>query len=88
MTIVTTTANDPTAYADWHSPDAPKIKLTVDDFSLSAYDDRIHIQTDEDVALGDIELGVIFSVEGLARLRRLVNNQLIDSLFVAAGQQA
>jgi hypothetical protein len=89
MTMVTTTANDPTAYADWHSPDAPKIKLTVDDFSLSAYDDRIHIQTDEDVALGDIELdGLTFTAESLPRLRALINNPLLDSLFVAAGQQA
>ena len=89
MTIVTTTANDPIAYANWHSPDAPKIKLTVDDFSLSAYDDRIHIQTDDDIALGDIELdSLTFTRESLPRLRAFINNPLIDTLFAAVGQQA
>jgi hypothetical protein len=87
MTIVTTTANDPDAYADWHSPDAPKIKLTVDDFSLSVYNDQIHMQTDDDVALGDIEIGSLtFTRDSLPRLRALINNPLLDNLFAAASQ--
>lgn len=89
MTTVTTTANDPIAYADWHSPDAPKIKLTVDDFSLSAYDDRIMVKTDDDIALGDIELdGLTFTRESLPRLRAFINSPLLDSLFIATTQQA
>ena len=89
MVTVTTTVNDPIAYADWHSPDAPKIKLAVEDFSLCAYDDRIHIQTDDDIALGDIELdGLTFTRESLPRLRAFVASPLLDSLFIAVGQQA
>jgi hypothetical protein len=89
MTIVTTIANDPAAFADWHSSDAPKIKLTVDDFSLSVYDDRMQMQTDDDIALGDTELdSLTFTRESLSRLRAFINNPLLDNLFAAVGQQA
>src|SRR5690349_1678023 len=42
MTIVTTIANDPVAFASWNDPDAPKAKLTIEDFSLCVYTDRIY----------------------------------------------
>jgi len=88
MTTVATIANDPAAYADWNDPAAPKITLTVDDFSLCVYDDRIHMQTDNEIASGDIELdGLAFSRESLPRLRAFINSPLLDSLFAAANQQ-